>query len=120
MTIVSVLATIPAGQSLSAGVSLGPNRVLRIRTPAQWQPANMTFRIASADVPDQYWPLYHRLGGEVTLSSVRPSTVIGLPADVTNFLQEAWIKIHSGHAGEDILQPSACTFEFVLLKGATI
>lgn len=115
--LVSVTATISAGQSLSNAANIGTNRLLRIRTPAQWKPANLTFRCASTDVGPLYWPVHHREGGELILQSVQPLTVIGLPADVTNWLQESWIKIHSGHAGQDVIQPADCAFEFVMLKG---
>ena len=119
MALQLVKATIPAGQSLSNGVSLGAGRLVRIRVPPQWQSANLSFQCASADVLDQYRDLYHRGGNEIILNSVRPNTVIGFPADITHFLQDAWVKIRSGHAGIAVPQPVACEFEFVLFKGPT-
>ena len=80
--------TIAAGEFLSTGLSLTTGRLVRIRTPASWKPANLTFRITSAEV-DEYWPLYHRDGTEVMLNTVRPNTVIGIPADINEMLEDA-------------------------------
>lgn len=117
MAVTLVKITIPAGQSLSNAASLAAGRLVRIRTPAQWKAANVTFQCASADMLAQYRDVYHRGGEEVALNSVKPNTVIALPAEITAFLQDAWIKIRSGHAGEAILQDVACEFELVLYKG---
>ena len=119
MALQLVKCTIPGGQSLSNGISLAAGRILRIRTPPQWRSANLTFQCASADVPADYRDVYRREGIEVVLQSVQANTVIGLPADISHWLQEAWIKIRSGHAGTSVPQPVACEFEFVLLKGQT-
>jgi hypothetical protein len=85
--------------------------------PSAWKPANLTFQCASADIPAQYRDVYERFGTEIVLASVRPNTVIGIPSDVTAWLQDAWIKIRSGHAGIDVPQLSQCDFELVLYKG---
>ena len=119
MALQLVKATIPAGQSLSNGVSLAAGRILRIRTPPQWKSANLTFQCASADVPAEYRDVYRREGIEVVIQSVKANTVIALPADISHWLQEAWIKVRSGHAGIVVPQPVACEFEFVLMKGQT-
>src|SRR3954466_3983539 len=111
MPLVLVPCTIAAGQSLSAGAPLTAGRLVRIRTPLAWKPANITFQCASADVPAQYRDVYTRFGEEIVISSVRPNTVIALPAEVTAFLQDAWIKIRSGHAGLIVPQLSQCDFE---------
>jgi hypothetical protein len=117
MAVTLVTCSIPAGQSISNGVSLSAGRIIRIRTPAAWKPANLTFQCASADIPAQYRDVYERFGTEIVLASVRPNSVIGIPTDVTVWLQDAWIKIRSGHAGIDVPQLSQCDFELVLYKG---
>jgi hypothetical protein len=119
MALTLITCTIAAGQSLSNGVPLTAGRLVRIRTPAAWKPANLTFQCSSADVPAQYRDVYGRMGAEIVISSVRPNTVIGLPAEVTAFLQDAWLKIRSGHAGIAVPQLSQCDFELVLYKGPT-
>lgn len=117
MALTLVPITIPAGGSLSNGVSLLPGRLVRIRVPAAWKPANLTFQCASADVLAQYRDLYdHLKGKEVMLNSVKPSTVIGFPADITHFLQEVWLKIRSGTSASPVVQPVAADFELVLVK----
>lgn len=117
MALTVITCTIAAGQSLSNGVPLTAGRLVRIRTPAVWKGANLTFQVASADVLAQYRDVYTRFGTEIVISSVRPNTVIGLPAEVTAFLQDAWIKIRSGHGGLAVPQPAQCDFELVLYKG---
>jgi len=119
MALQLVKATIPAGQSLSNGVSLSAGRLVRLRMPPQWKSANLTFQLASTDVAADYRNLYAREGGEVMLNSVQPNAVIGLPGDITHFLQDAWIKIRSGPAAGAVVQPVACEFELVLFKGPT-
>lgn len=119
MALVSVTCSIAAGQALSTGVALTAGRLLRIRTPAAWKPANITFQCASNDVPAQYRDVYSRFGAEIVISSVRPNVVIALPAELTAFLQDAYIKIRSGHAGLAVPQVVQCDFEFVLYKGPT-
>lgn len=117
MPLVLVPCTIAAGQSLSNGVPLTAGRLVRIRTPLTWQPANLTFQCSSDDVPAHYRDVYSRFGAEIVISSVRPNTVVGLPAEVTAFLQDAWLKIRSGHAGLLVKQGAQCDFELVLYKG---
>jgi hypothetical protein len=116
MALVSVICSIPAGQSLSSGVVLTAGRLVRIRTPSSWKPANITFQCASADVPAQYRDVYNRFGTEIVIASVRPNTVIGLPSEVTAWLQDAWLKIRSGYGGIVVPQLSQCDFELVLFK----
>src|SRR3954462_5517402 len=116
MALVSVTGSIPAGQSLSNSVLLTAGRLVRIRTPSSWQPANITLQCARADVAAQYRDVYGRFGGEIVISTVRPNVVIALPSEVTAFLQDAWIKLRSGHAGIAVAQPSQCDFELVLFK----
>jgi hypothetical protein len=116
MALVSVICSIAPGQSLSSGAVLTAGRLVRIRTPSSWKPANITFQCASADVPAQYRDVYNRFGGEIVIASVRPNTVIGLPSEVTAWLQDAWIKIRSGYGGLDVPQLSQCDFELVLFK----
>src|SRR4051794_20123800 len=62
MALTLVTCSIPAGQSLSSGVSLIAGRLIRIRTPAAWRPANITFQCASNDIPGQYRDVYERFG----------------------------------------------------------
>lgn len=119
MALTLITCTIPAGQSLSNGVPLTAGRLVRLRSPAQWKSANLTFQCASADVPAQYRDVYSRFGAEIVISSVRPNVVIALPAELTAFLQDAYIKIRSGHAGLAVPQVVQCDFEFVLYKGPT-
>ena len=38
---------IPAGQSLSDGVDCSAGKLVRITTPADWTPANLSFQISS-------------------------------------------------------------------------
>jgi hypothetical protein len=105
-----VTCSIPAGQSLSSGVSLSAGRLVRIRTPVGWKPANLTFQCRIADVPAQYRDVYNRIGAEIVIASVRPDSVIALPSEVTAFLQDAWIKLRSGHAGIAVPQLGAVRF----------
>jgi hypothetical protein len=116
MALVSVTCSIAAGQSLSSSAVLAAGRLVRIRTPSSWQPANITLQCASADVPAQYRDVYGRFGGEIVISTVRPNVVVALPSDLTAFLQDAWIKLRSGHAGIAVPQPAQCDFELVLFK----
>jgi hypothetical protein len=115
MALVSVTCSIPAGQSLSNGVVLTAGRLVRIRTPSSWQPANIT---CNARAPMCRRNIATFTGASAAKSSsVRSGqTVIALPSEVTAFLQDAWIKLRSGHAGIAVPQPSQCDFELVLFK----
>ena len=117
MALTMVKATFQPGSSLSSSVSFSSGRLIRIRTPAVWTPANLTFRITSVDTAE-YRPLHHREGGEVMLNTVLPNTVIGIPSEVAEVLQDAFVKIHSGHAGQDIPQAALCEFELMLYRGS--
>jgi hypothetical protein len=116
MALVSVTCSIAAGQSLSNGVVLTAGRLVRIRTPSAWKPANITFQCASADVPAQYRDVYNRFGGRDRHRLGAAQHRHRLPSEVTAWLQDAWIKIRSGHAGIDVPQLSQCDFELVLFK----
>jgi hypothetical protein len=51
------------------------------------------------------------------LNTVLPNTVVGIPSEVADMLQDAFIKIHSGHAGQDVPQAALCEFELMLYRG---
>lgn len=114
MPLTLVTATILAGQSLSAGVDLSAGRLVRIRTPRSWTTANLTFQCASDNVLANYRDLYDRMGKQVMMNTIKVSTVIGFPADITHFLQGAWIKARSGTAAGPVVQPADASFDFVL------
>jgi hypothetical protein len=106
--------TIPAGQSLSNAVDLAGGSLLRIRMPAQWTPANITFQMSVIDQPDQYLDVWS-LEGEVMIG-VPANRNVALVGDVVQFAREGFLKIRSGTGVKPVPQQAARTFELVVLK----
>lgn len=92
--------TIAAGQSLSDGVDLSAGRIVRITTPADWSPANMTFKVSSDGT--FFNDLYDSSGREVVIPcGPARGIVIDHPAFVESV---AHLQIRSGSSAHPVAQ----------------
>lgn len=106
-------ATIPAGQSLSNAVDVTAGTLVRIRMPAQWTPANVTFQISPDNVEANFVDLWE-IGGEVMIPCA-PGRTVALPSEVAA-LREGFIKFRSGSAAQPIPQQAARDFQVVVIR----
>jgi hypothetical protein len=113
MPAVVLTATIPAGQSLSNAVDLSSGKLMRIRMPDQWTPANITFQMAPSDTANLFRDIWD-MTRQVMLE-VRPDCVVLIPEN-TATLCEGFLKIRSGISGVPVAQAADRVFELVALR----
>src|SRR5262245_58328547 len=102
---------IRAGESLSEPLDVSAGAVVRLFTPPEWTPANVTFQMSSDGT--RYGDAIHPDGTELMMS-LTPGTV--LPASrLTEFLDAAtWVKVRSGSRDYPIPQEAERVFQVAL------
>ena len=100
--LLSKLANISIGQSLSGAVQLTGLLVVGIVIPAEWTAANLTFQ-ASADGAT-YNDLYDDIGTEKTVTAAAARYIIINPTD---FAGIELLKVRSGTSGAPVAQAAA-------------
>jgi hypothetical protein len=104
--------TIPAGQSLSAGVDCtGGTALNRIQMPAEWNAANISFQISVDN--NVYVDVFDDSGHEL-LFPVVPGTarILTAPLHVRDLI--GWLKIRSGPRDNPIVQQANRIFTVAL------
>jgi hypothetical protein len=110
----TVIATIPAGQSLSNAVNVAAATSLYIITPAQWTPANLTFQFSMDGT--NFFDLFGGLN-DVTEVMMGMSGRLGAISslDVTNLPKNVGsLKLRSGSRDFPIAQEQDAQFSVVL------
>lgn len=100
-----VTATIPAGQSLSDIVDLGPKlRAVGLIMPAAWDAAPITMQVSKDGV--NFVDLYDAGGSEfsVSVAASRGVMFVNGTFDVLSLLGFRWLKLRSGPSGAPVNQ----------------
>jgi hypothetical protein len=121
MALTSLLATIPAGQSVSNAVDCSSGRVVRIIMPPAWTAgASLTFCTS----PDNatFHDLYHTTAetyatNEVIIPAVTPNSAVVLPTGSGDSLN--WVKIRSGGHATPVVQAADRVFQIIVSMADT-
>lgn len=109
-----MIATIPAGQSLSAAVPLAVNgeTLVAIQMPAAWTAAALTFQAAHDD-DATFVDLYNAAGVEVTIQAAQSRYI---PVDPADFRGVLFLKIRSGTGAAPVNQTADRTLILVTAR----
>jgi hypothetical protein len=116
MALTSLLATIPAGQSVSNAVDCSSGRVVRIIMPPSWTgAASLTFCTS----PDNttFHDLYHTTAetyatNEVIIPAVTPNSAVVMPAGSGDSFN--WVKLRSGGHATPVVQAADRVFQIIV------
>ncbi len=108
----SILVTIANGQSLSGLVDLGPNPLLAILVPAEFDGSTLTFQGGTANTQSN---LYDDAGNEVTVQ-VAASRCVGIDIVAGALAAIRYLKIRAGTSASPSVQ-TGDTVLTLLLKG---
>jgi hypothetical protein len=98
--------TIAAGESLSDGVDISAGTLLRITTPADWTPANLTFQVSSDGL--FFNDVYDVNGREVTIVCGAARGIV--IDDIGAVLSAAHLKFRSGSSAHPVPQTASRVF----------
>lgn len=113
MPIVTVTATIPAGQSLSSAANCTDGRVLRILTPSAWTTAPLSFQVSTDGTTFRN---AHALGGQPIAVPCRANRAIVVQTDEAAMQFKGHIKFRSGPSHAPVPQAAARTFTVAIEK----
>lgn len=102
--------TIANAASLSGAVNLAGMDLTRIKLPAAWTAASLTFQVSEDG--STFQDLYDT-SGEVTLTT--PGTSRSVQVDPNNFAGIQWIKVRSGTSGTPVNQGGARSITLVAI-----
>lgn len=105
----AVLATIPAGQSLSGKAYVGHGELVSLVIPASWTSAVVTFR-GSLD-GETFYDIHDYLGAEVSIAASASRMFA-----IDNFSGATWIKARSGTSGSPVVQTDDAVLSFGIQK----
>ena len=116
MALMSLLATIPAGQSVSNAVDCSSGKVVRIIMPPSWTgAASLTFCTS----PDNtaFHDLYHTIAetyatNEVIIPTVTPNSAVVMPTGSGDSFN--WVKIRSGNHAAPVVQAADRVFQIIV------
>jgi hypothetical protein len=100
-----------AGESLSSGVDCSAGTIVRITTPGNWTPANITFQI-STDGASGYNDLFNAKGEEVTIVCRGGNSAILIAEPWTKAIN--FIKFRSGTREHPVAQKEGRLFAIAI------
>ena len=113
MPIITVTATIPAGQSLSSAADCTDGRELRILTPPAWTTAPLSFQVSTDGTTFRD---AHALNGKPIAALCRAGRAIVIQSDEAAAQFKGHIKFRSGPSHAPVPQAAARTFTVAIEK----
>jgi hypothetical protein len=116
MALTSLLATIPAGQSVSNAVDCSSGRVVRIIMPPSWTGAASLSFCTSPD-NTTFHDLYHTIAetyatNEVIIPAVTPNSAVVMPTGSGDSFN--WVKLRSGNHAAPVVQAADRVFQIIV------
>jgi hypothetical protein len=114
VTTAVIPVTILAGQSLSSVIDCSNKQLVRIYTPPQWTPANLSMLISEDSVESNFRDMIFSSGAGPYFSCA-PNTVIVVRENL-EVLKNCFLRFRSGSAQVPIPQAADRTFNLVFFQ----